>query len=88
MLTAVVTPSGATGLVRFFDGSSNLGGSASLDGTGTAVLPVSTLPAGTHNITAEYEGDANVPPSTSNTVQLTVTQLTATGRRTGVDRKG
>ena len=41
VLTAVVTPSGATGLVRFFDGSSNLGGSASVDGTGTAVLPVS-----------------------------------------------
>jgi YVTN family beta-propeller protein len=79
VLTAVVTPSGATGLVRFFDGSSNLGGSASLDATGTAVLPVTTLPAGTHNITAEYEGDANVPPSTSNTVQLTVTQLTAPG---------
>ena len=79
VLTAVVTPSGATGLVRFFDGSSNLGGSASLDGTGTAVLPVATLLAGTHNITAEYEGDANVPPSTSNTVQLTVTQLTAPG---------
>ena len=79
VLTAVVVPSGATGLVRFFDGASNLLGSASLDGTGTAVLPVTTLQAGTHNITAEYEGDANVPPSTSNTAQLTVTKLTAPG---------
>ena len=43
------------------------------------MLPVTTLPAGTHNITAEYEGDPNVPPSTSNTVPLTVTQLTAPG---------
>jgi YVTN family beta-propeller protein len=79
VLTAVVTPSGATGLVRFFDGASNLLGSASLDGTGTAVLPVTTLPAGTHNITAEYEGDLNVPTSTSNSAQLTVTQRTAPG---------
>ena len=87
VLTAVVTPAGATGLVRFFDGSSSLGGSASLDGTGTAVLPVATLQTGTHNITAEYEGDANVPPSTSNTVQLIVTQLTAPGGGPGLTVK-
>ncbi len=62
VLTAKVAPSVATGLVRFFDAASILLGSTSLDGTGTAVLPVTTLPAGTHNITAEYEGDPNVPP--------------------------
>ena len=79
VLTAVVAPAGATGLVRFFESTSNLQGSASLDGTGTAVLPVSILPAGTHNITADYTGDSNVPASTSNTVPLTVTKLTAPG---------
>jgi YVTN family beta-propeller protein len=79
VLTAVVTPAGATGLVRFFESTSDLEGSASLDSTGTAVLPVRILPAGTHNITAEYMGDANVPSSTSNTVPVTVSQLTAPG---------
>jgi hypothetical protein len=79
VLTAVVAPPGATGLVRFFESASNLQGSASLDSTGTAVLPVRALPVGTHNITAAYEGDLSVPPSTSNTVQLTVTKLTAPG---------
>jgi YVTN family beta-propeller protein len=84
VLRAVVTPSGATGLVRFFDGSSNLLGSASVDDTGTAVLPVATLQAGTHNITAEYEGGPNAPPSTSNTVPLTVTKRTAADGSAGM----
>src|SRR6202040_3837257 len=77
-LTAVVTPSFATGTVSFYEGSTLLG-SASLDGTGTAVLPISTVNAGVHNITAKYNGDPGVPANTSNTVQLTVTQRTAPG---------
>ena len=79
VLSAVVAPAGATGLVRFFESTSDLEGSASLDAGGTAVLPVRILPTGTHNITAEYGGDPNIPPSISNTVPLTVTQLTAPG---------
>jgi YVTN family beta-propeller protein len=79
VLTAVVAPTGATGAVRFYEGSSNLLGTASLDGSSTAVLSVSTLDAGVHNITANYNGDANVPASTSNTVQLTVTKRTGPG---------
>ena len=77
-LTAVVAPSFATGTVSFYEGATLLG-SASLDGTGTAVLPISTLNAGVHNITAKYNGDPGVPANTSNTVQLTVTQRTAAG---------
>jgi hypothetical protein len=77
-LTAVVTPSFATGTVSFYEGSTLLG-TASLDGTATAVLSISTLNAGVHNITAKYNGDPGVPPNTSNTVQLTVTQRTAPG---------
>ncbi len=87
VLTAVVAPSGATGLVRFFDGASNLVGSASVDGAGNAVLPVTTLQAGIHNITAEYEGGPNAPPSTSNTVQLTVTKRTAADGSAGMTAK-
>ena len=77
-LTAVVSPSFATGTVSFYEGSTLLG-TASLDNTGTALLPISTLNAGAHNITAKYNGDPGVPPNTSNTAQLTVTQRTAPG---------
>ena len=75
-LTAVVAPSFATGTVSFYEGATLLG-TASLDNTGTAVLPISTLNAGVHTITAKYNGDPGVPASTSNTAQLTVTQRTA-----------
>ena len=77
-LTAVVTPSFATGTVSFYAGSMLLG-TASLDSTATAVLPISSLNAGVYNIVAKYNGDPGVPSSTSNTVQLTVTQRTAPG---------
>ena len=79
VLTAVVgPPSGATGTVSFHEGTTLLG-TASLDGSATAVLSVSTLNAGTHTITATYNGDVNFPPSTSNPVTLTVTQRTGAG---------
>ncbi len=77
-LTAVVSPSFATGTVSFYEGSTLLG-TASLDSTATAVLPISTLNAGVHTIVAKYNGDPGVPANTSNTVQLTVTQRTAPG---------
>ncbi|HXP08168.1 MAG TPA: Ig-like domain repeat protein [Acidobacteriaceae bacterium] len=77
-LTAVVAPSFATGTVSFYEGTTLLG-TASLDNTGTAILPISTLNAGVHTITATYNGDPGVPASTSNPVQLTVTQRTAPG---------
>jgi len=78
VLTAVVSQSFATGTVSFYEGSTLLG-TASVDNTGTAVLPISTLSAGAHNILAKYNGDPIVPASTSNAVQLTVTQRTASG---------
>ena len=77
-LTAVVSPSFATGTVSFYEGTTLLG-TASLDNTATAVLPISTLNAGVHTIVAKYNGDPGVPANTSNTVQLTVTQRTAPG---------
>jgi hypothetical protein len=84
VLTAVVSPSGATGTVTFTatptaGGAAIVLGTASLDGAATAVLSISTLNAGTYNITANYNGDPNVPASTSNVVQLTVTQRTGPG---------
>ena len=79
VLTAVVGPqSGATGTVSFYDGATLLG-TSSLNGSATAVLQVSTLNAGTHTVTATYNGDLNFPASTSNPVTLTVTQRTGPG---------
>jgi hypothetical protein len=78
VLTATVTPQGPTGTVSFYEASTLLG-TVSLNGSETGILPLSSLPAGLHDITARYNGDPNAPASTSNTVQLTVTPLTAPG---------
>ena len=76
VLTATVTPQGPTGTLSFYE-TNTLLGTVSLNGSETGVLPISSLPAGVHDITARYNGDPNAPASTSNAVQLTVTPLTA-----------
>jgi large repetitive protein len=63
MMTATVSPAGATGTVQFFSGSS-LVGTANLAG-GRAQLSVASLPAGSLSLTAVYSGDATYAPSTS-----------------------
>ena len=81
VLTAAVTQ-GATGTVSFYDQSTNgptLLGTASLDSATQAVLPISSLPAGVHTITATFNGGPNLLPSTSSAANVTVTQ------RTGAD---
>jgi hypothetical protein len=77
-LTAVVAPAFATGTVSFYEGTTLLG-TASVNGSAIAVLPINTLGAGVHTIVAKYNGDPGVPANTSNTVQLTVTKRTAPG---------
>jgi hypothetical protein len=69
---SVVSPgSGSpTGSVEFFDGSAGLG-SGTLAG-GTATFTTSTLAVGDHQITAQYQGDADFLGSTSTTQDLTV----------------
>lgn len=63
-LTATVSAAvAASGVVTFLDGTTVLG-------TGS---PLSvTLPAGSHSITARFEGDANLRPSTSEATVLAV----------------
>jgi hypothetical protein len=68
--TATVSPSTATGAVRFLDGG-NLLGQGTLSG-GTASFTTSSLTSGTHSITAAYGGDANDGPSTSPPLVQTV----------------
>ena len=69
-LSATVTPGTATGSVQFQDGGTVLGQSTLT--AGTAILSVSTFTAGSHSLTAHYLGDTVYPPSTSNSVSLTV----------------
>ncbi len=55
-LTANVSPPAATGNVTFTEGATLLG-NVSLSG-GSASMTISTLPAGSHNLTATYNSDA------------------------------
>jgi streptogramin lyase len=73
-LTASVTSIAGTptGTVTFSEGSHILG-SAPLDTNGQATLTVS-LPAGQHDLSVQYAGNATFAPSTSATLAETVTQ--------------
>jgi len=69
--SATVTgPSGTSGNVAFYDGSTLLG-TAALS-SGVARLTRSSLAAGGHAITARYLGNASVPPSGSTAVAQTI----------------
>ena len=70
--TARVTPATATGNVQFLDGPTVLG-SVALSG-GVATLPISTLTAGMHSVTAVYAGDSNNPAASSAVLVQTVVQ--------------
>lgn len=76
VLTATVSPGGATGMVTFFDGATLLG-LDTLSG-GIATMNVWTLGVGTHgNMTASYGGDANYSGSTSTAHSHTVNQASS-----------
>jgi hypothetical protein len=68
-LTATV-PTGATGTVTFYDGTTVIGTVAVVNGAAT--LTVTNLAAGSHSITAVYGGDANHTAATSPAVSLTI----------------
>jgi hypothetical protein len=72
-LSAAVTPSTATGTVQFLDGSAVLG-TVTVTG-GSATLALSTLPVGTHSLTAVYSGDANDAASTSAVLTQTINKV-------------
>ena len=73
--TVTVSPSSATGTVTFFvDGTA--ASTQTING-GAAVFSTSALSAGTHSITATYNGDSNYNGSASNTVSQTVNAVSA-----------
>ncbi|MEV5576693.1 Ig-like domain repeat protein [Spirillospora sp. NPDC052269] len=61
-----------SGTVTFMDDNDQVIGTGELGPTGIATLTTTDLAEGQHHITAFYEGDANCPPSTSNTVTVTI----------------
>jgi hypothetical protein len=65
-----VPPDGET--ISFLKGKTVLG-TGTLSG-GSASFTISTLPNGTHAITAAYGGDQNFAASTSNVVKQVVTK--------------
>ncbi|MEV5576694.1 Ig-like domain repeat protein [Spirillospora sp. NPDC052269] len=78
-LTATVTCNAGipTGTVTFTEGDQVIG-TAELQADGTATLTTTELDEGEHHITAHYEGDAVCPPSTSDTVTVTITNEPST----------
>jgi Subtilase family/Bacterial Ig-like domain (group 3)/Bacterial cadherin-like domain/Bacterial Ig domain len=66
-----------TGTVTFKDGTTTLGTGA-LNAGGQATFSSSTLAAGSHAITAAYEGDGSFTSSTSTTITQTVNKATTT----------
>ncbi|WP_342728508.1 Ig-like domain repeat protein [Bradyrhizobium sp. B097] len=75
--TATVTGASPTGTVQFKDGAANLGAAVTLAG-GVATFTTSSLPAGSHSITAAYSGDTNNTASTSAALAQTVNQAAST----------
>lgn len=63
----------ATGTVEFRNGSTVIAGCSAVTlASGTAACTTSTLPAGTHSITASYSGNAAYSAATSGTITQTV----------------
>lgn len=73
ILTATINSTGGipTGEIVFRDGNATLG-SAPLDGTGVATLRVNTLAAGSHSLSASYDGDEKFGASTSAPVTINI----------------
>jgi uncharacterized membrane protein len=77
-LTATVSASAPaagtpTGRVTFFDGTTSLG-SATLNASAQATLPVALASAGSHSLTAVYNGDSNLTSSPSAALPQTINQ--------------
>jgi hypothetical protein len=69
-LTAMLTPSSATGQVSFFDGATPLGIAAL--SSGAATLTVRSLAAGSHSLWAYYPGGSSFGAGKSATISQTV----------------
>ena len=72
-----ITP---TGSIQFFDGATSLG-TVTVNGSGSASLTLTgatALAAGSHSITAVYNGDSNFSTVTSSALSYVVSKVNAT----------
>lgn len=77
-LAVAITPSSATGTVQFYDGTTPIGDTVTV-ASGSASLSWTFTTTGTHSISALYSGDSNLTGSTSNSVSVSVSTLSAPG---------
>ncbi|MGB8918176.1 MAG: Ig-like domain repeat protein [Candidatus Sulfotelmatobacter sp.] len=79
-LTANIAPvptGESLGTVSFYDGETLLG-TANVNSSGAASLPITSLSAGAHSLTAVYSGNTAFASSTSSVLTETITTLTGT----------
>ena len=76
-LTATITPGNASGVVTFYDGPTVLG-TAKIS-NGVAQFIAASLTAGTHAVTAHYDGDSNCAPASSAASNITVSTVKGFG---------
>ncbi|MFN2608074.1 MAG: Ig-like domain repeat protein [Acidimicrobiales bacterium] len=80
--TATVTSSGSpvtSGTVTFLEGSTVIGGPVAVNGSGQATLTTTTLPEGSHVITARYDGTASFGTSSGAVTEVLNNPTTVTG---------
>ncbi len=77
MLGASVSAVECTGTVTFLEGATTLG-TEQLNESGIATLILTTLTAGTHSVTAQYEGDQVCNSSTSTAITQNVNSASGT----------
>lgn len=87
--TATVTSPGGipTGTVTFLDGAATLG-TGTLDAGGVATFTTTELAAGTHDVSARYEGAGLFEPSTSSAVTQVVVSATPSNPSGGCSSVG
>jgi large repetitive protein len=85
LVATVTSNSGvaATGTVKFLDGTTQIGTAALAGNPGATSFAISTLTAGSHSISASYQGDQNNGPASASIAQTvnltpTVTAVSAT----------
>ncbi len=80
---AAVAPGAGTptGTVDFLDGATIICDDAVLNGSGVATCQISSLTAGAHTITANYNGSTNFNTSTGTLPTQTVNEVNISGRK-------
>jgi autotransporter-associated beta strand protein len=84
--TASVSPTNATGIVTFTDGTTTYGTAVLTNGQAVFTAGPSVLQAGVYSMTASYSGDATHAPSVSSIVTQTINQAVLTVAANNVSR--